>query len=103
MVTTGQTDNPSIVSAAVNLACKSAIIDGEAIVQDGDGMSDFESLSFAMRWRPTAIILYAFDLMHLDGRDLRRRVCAEANGACEASSSEQDFEARHGEAVSAIV
>ena len=25
-----------------------------------------------MRWRPDTIILYAFDLMHLSGRDLRR-------------------------------
>ena len=25
-----------------------------------------------MRWRPESIILYAFDLMHLDGADLRR-------------------------------
>jgi ATP-dependent DNA ligase len=61
----------SIVAAAANLNCKSAIIDGEAIVQDGDGISDFESLSFAMRWRPDAIILYAFDLMHLNG-DIHR-------------------------------
>ena len=32
---------PSIVRAAANLPCQSAIIDGEAIVQDGDGASDF--------------------------------------------------------------
>src|SRR5512134_1805327 len=32
---------PSIVRAATNLRCKSAIIDGEAIVQDGNGASDF--------------------------------------------------------------
>ncbi len=63
----------SIVAAAANLKCKSAIIDGEAIVQDVDGISDYDSLSFAMRWRPNAIILYAFDLLHLDGRDLRRQ------------------------------
>jgi ATP-dependent DNA ligase len=68
---------PSIVSAALKLKCKSAIIDGEAIVQDGDGISDFDALSFAMRWRPNAIILYAFDLMHLNGRDLRRQPLSE--------------------------
>jgi bifunctional non-homologous end joining protein LigD len=64
---------PSIVSAATNLCCQSAIIDGEAIVQDGNGASDFEGLSAAMRWRPHSIILYAFDLMHLSGRDLRQQ------------------------------
>jgi bifunctional non-homologous end joining protein LigD len=67
----------SIVIAAANLRCKSAVIDGEAIVQDGDGISDFDALSFALRWQPGAIVFYAFDLMHLDGRDLRRRPLLE--------------------------
>ena len=26
-----------------------------------------------MRWRPDSIILYAFDLMHLNGKDLRQQ------------------------------
>ena len=64
---------PSIVRAAANLRCQSAIIDGEAIVQDGNGASDFEAVSSAMRWRPHSIILYAFDLMHLNGKDLRQQ------------------------------
>jgi bifunctional non-homologous end joining protein LigD len=38
---------PSIVRAAANLRCQSAIIDGKAIVQDGNGASDFEALSSA--------------------------------------------------------
>jgi len=63
---------PSIIRTASGLRCESAIIDGEAIVQDGDGASDFDSLNAAMRWRPASIILYAFDLMHLDGTDLRQ-------------------------------
>ena len=63
---------PSIVHAASKLRCQSAIIDGEAIVQDSNGVSHFETLSSALRWRPHSIILCAFDLMHLDGRDLRQ-------------------------------
>jgi hypothetical protein len=59
----------SIVRAASNLRCKSAIIDGEAIVQNGDGASDFESLRSAMRLRPQSIILYAFDLLHLNRKE----------------------------------
>jgi bifunctional non-homologous end joining protein LigD len=46
-------------------------------VQDGNGVSDFEALSAAMRWRPHSIILYAFDLMHLDGKDLRQQALSE--------------------------
>jgi bifunctional non-homologous end joining protein LigD len=67
----------SIVRAAANLRCQSAIIDGEAIVQNGDGASDFEALSSAMRRQPQNIILYAFDLLHLDGKDLRQQTLSE--------------------------
>ena len=68
---------PSIVRAASNLKCKSAIIDGEAIVQDGNGASDFEALRSAMRWQPHTIVLYAFDRLHLDGKDLRQQTLLE--------------------------
>jgi len=61
---------PSIVRAAANLRCQSAIIDGEAVVQNGDGASNFEALRSAMRSRPHTIILYAFDLLHLGGNYL---------------------------------
>jgi ATP-dependent DNA ligase len=47
---------PSIVRAASKIRCQSANIDGEAIVQDGDGASDFDSLNSAMRWRPESMI-----------------------------------------------
>jgi ATP-dependent DNA ligase len=68
---------PSIVRAAADLRCKSAIIDGEAIVQNGEGASDFEALQSAIRWQPHSIILYAFDLMHLDGKDLCQQALSE--------------------------
>jgi hypothetical protein len=32
-------------------------------VQDGEGISDFNGLSFAMRGQPDAIVLYTFDLL----------------------------------------
>ena len=64
---------PSIVRAASGLRCRSAIIDGEAIIEDENGASDFEALSTALWSRPDSIILAAFDLMHLDGTDLRQQ------------------------------
>ena len=95
---------PSIVRAATNLRCQSAIIDGEAIaVQDGDGASDFEALSSAMRRQPNRIILYAFDLLHLDGKDLRQRTSVRASGwlehlvLCDADSRIQFSEEFHGD------
>jgi len=81
---------PSIVLAAANLRCKSAIIDGEAIVQNGEGASDFEALSVAMRWRPNSIILYAFDIMHLNGRDLRRLPLSERRSILKALVGKDD-------------
>jgi bifunctional non-homologous end joining protein LigD len=67
---------PSIIRAASHLPCQSAIIDGEAILPDGDGASDFEAFQSAIRDNPHSIILYAFDLMHVDGTDLRRESLA---------------------------
>ena len=48
-----------------------AILDGEVIVQDERGVSDFDALMSAIRWHPHKLILYAFD--PLDGEDLRER------------------------------
>ena len=41
-------------------------------MQDGNGVSDFDGLRSAMRWRPEAILVYAFDLMHLDGAGIQQ-------------------------------
>jgi bifunctional non-homologous end joining protein LigD len=52
------------------LAVRSCFIDGEAIVCDGDGLADFERLR--SRRHDAAAVLCAFDLLELDGSDLRR-------------------------------
>jgi len=65
---------PGIVRAASNLPCRSAIIDGEVIVQDRSGASDFEALPAAMQSRSNDLILCAFDLLHLNGVDLRQQI-----------------------------
>jgi bifunctional non-homologous end joining protein LigD len=68
---------PGVVQAATNLKCRSAILDGEVIVQDEHGVSDFEALMSAIRWQPHRLIYYVFDLLHLDGKDLRDRPLIE--------------------------
>lgn len=60
-----------IVSAAGKLRCRATIHDGEVIVQNERGVSDFEALKSAIRWHPHKLIFYAFDILHLDGDDLR--------------------------------
>ena len=59
-------------SAAAALACRSALIDGELVVEDINGVSDFDSLPSAIRYHPDRLVFYAFDLLHLDGQDLRQ-------------------------------
>jgi bifunctional non-homologous end joining protein LigD len=60
---------PRIVEAIAKLPVQSCFIDGEAIVIDERGLSTFELLR---SWRHDhAAVLCAFDVIELDGRDLR--------------------------------
>jgi bifunctional non-homologous end joining protein LigD len=68
---------PGIASAAAKLDCRSAIIDGEVIVQDERGVSDFEALKSVIRWSPQRLVFCAFDLLHLNGKDLREQPLSE--------------------------
>ncbi len=68
---------PSIAAEAPQLGLRTAILDGEAVVLDDKGRSDFGMLQRALGRRPAAhepgeIVLFAFDLLYLDGCDLRR-------------------------------
>jgi bifunctional non-homologous end joining protein LigD len=63
---------PGLVKAAARLAAKSAVIDGEAIIQDDRGVSDFHAFRAAIGAEPHRVVFFAFDLLHLDGRDLRK-------------------------------
>ena len=62
-----------VVSACTRLACETALIDGEMVVQDEHGITDFHALRSAIYTAPHRIIFFAFDLLHLNGQDLRGR------------------------------
>lgn len=64
---------PQIVAAAAQLRCTSAILDGEIYLPDARGAADFSGLPAAIRWRPQDLIFVGFDLLHLDGEDVRSR------------------------------
>ncbi len=72
---------PRIAEAISTLSAKSAIIDGEAIVEDESGHSSFSALQAALsrdqRGVARQAIYYAFDLLYLDGLDLRALPLAE--------------------------
>jgi bifunctional non-homologous end joining protein LigD len=61
---------PLIARAALSLKAVSCLIDGEAVACDNDGMPRFERLRY--RRADGHVFLYAFDLIELDGDDLRR-------------------------------
>ena len=63
---------PSIVGAANALRCKSCVIDGEVVVCGGDGLTEFNLLRYGQRVKPEAF-LYAFDLLALNGQDMRHK------------------------------
>jgi len=61
---------PLIVAAVIALPARSCLLDGEAIVSDASGLAVFDLLR---SWRHDhAAVLCAFDLLELDGEDLRR-------------------------------
>jgi bifunctional non-homologous end joining protein LigD len=49
----------NIVGAAAALPCRAAILDGEVVVQDTRGASDFEALQAALSSRRGALLFYA--------------------------------------------
>ncbi|MDX8438371.1 ATP-dependent DNA ligase [Mesorhizobium australafricanum] len=56
---------------AADLKADSFIIEGEMIVTNEAGLSDFHALRSAITKRPQDLYLVAFDLLHLNGHDLR--------------------------------
>ena len=61
---------PMAAAAVAALPARSSLIDGEAIVTDRNGLAVFDLIRG--RQPSEAAVLCAFDLLELDGEDLRR-------------------------------
>lgn len=62
-----------LATAASELTCESAILDGEVVVLRDDGTTDFQSLQNAFRnGKSATLYYYVFDLLYLHGADLRK-------------------------------
>jgi bifunctional non-homologous end joining protein LigD len=59
-----------IVEALAKVRSRSCIIDGEAVACGGDGISSFDLIRY--RQHDASVFMFAFDLIELDGADLRR-------------------------------
>lgn len=61
----------AVVDALAALPVAEAVMDGELVVEGGGGASDFSALQADLsEGRSDRFVYCAFDLMHLDGRDL---------------------------------
>jgi bifunctional non-homologous end joining protein LigD len=63
------TDYPGVVEAMATLPAKQILLDGELVAFDANGQPSFQQLQHRAS-RGTAIRYFAFDLLHLNGRDL---------------------------------
>src|SRR5205814_4809588 len=69
-----------IAADAWHVNAGSAIIDGEVVVPAADGSSDFSVLQNELKGRSKKIVLIAFDLLYLNGYDLRTLPLFERKG-----------------------
>src|SRR5262245_48046423 len=71
---------PTITAAVSRIRADSAIVDGETVAADTEGRPSFQALH---HWSldGVSLVYYAFDLLHLDGRDLTRRPLDERRAA----------------------
>jgi bifunctional non-homologous end joining protein LigD len=61
-----------IADDAWHISAGSAIIDGEVVVPSANGATDFSVLQNELKGKSTKIVLVAFDLLYLNGYDLRQ-------------------------------
>ncbi|MDX8467928.1 RNA ligase family protein [Mesorhizobium sp. VK23B] len=58
------------IALAVELPCRAAILDGEVIASGDRGTPDSPGLEAAIWNEPSRLVFVAFDILHLDGRNL---------------------------------
>ncbi|MFD2816322.1 hypothetical protein ACFSYD_21015 [Paracoccus aerius] len=75
---------PDIPDALRALPAQQALIDGELVVRSGAGASDFSALQADLSaGRNDRFVFYVFDLLYLDGQDLRDVPLIERKGILE--------------------
>jgi bifunctional non-homologous end joining protein LigD len=66
-----------IANDAFLISAGSAIIDGEVVVPAADGTTDFSVLQNQLKGKSDKIVMVAFDLLYLNGYDLRKMPLVE--------------------------
>ncbi len=75
---------PAVANAFKVLDVRTAMLDGELVALRPDGVSSFPGLQTALKaGRDETLLFYAFDLLHLDGWDLRPCALLDRKAALE--------------------
>jgi DNA ligase D-like protein (predicted ligase) len=64
---------PGVTAAGRRLMARTAVVDGEIVAVDAQGRPSFQALQHRAAHSEHIVTFYAFDLLHLDGRDLTQR------------------------------
>ena len=82
----------AVARAAAKLPADTLLADGELVSLQPDGLSSFPDLQAALKEsRTDSLHLYLFDLLYLDGHDLRDLKLTERKAALAALVPKQDF------------
>ncbi len=87
---------PPLPDLLKRLKVKTAILDGEIVATDTDGKQSFRTLQSVLGEEKSDAPLqyYVFDLLHLDGEDLRKLPLGERKARLEALLKTADFDGR---------
>jgi bifunctional non-homologous end joining protein LigD len=67
-----------VAEAARHLPVRQALLDGEVVVLEADGRTSFQALQNALTGgRDKDLVYFAFDILYLDGYDLRKAALAD--------------------------
>ena len=90
-----------VASAVAKLDAETALIDGEVVVEDENGVANFSSLQDALKNGKTNFVYYVFDLLYLDGSRSHERAAGRAQGRARAAA-QGDRPQRHRAAERAL-
>src|SRR5688500_18502596 len=62
---------PIVAAAARCLKGESVVLDGEIVAVDANGQPSFQALQHRSAHPTHTVVYYAFDVLHLNGEDLR--------------------------------
>ncbi|ANY83265.1 DNA ligase (plasmid) [Microvirga ossetica] len=70
-----------VANALKELKLPSALLDGEIVVEDEAGVSSFSALQRELKGKGERFVYYVFDLLYLDGEDIRKANLSDRKAA----------------------